>query len=106
MRKSLTLFAGAALLSVLAVGCASTEPQGILSVDIKLPSSNTSVATSTKKGSASCESWFGMVAMGDASVNAAIKKGGITKVNYVDKAVKSEIPLGIKTVYTTTVYGE
>ena len=106
MKKTLTLFAGAALLSTLAVGCASTEPQGCLSIDVKLPSSNTSVATSTKKGVASCESWFGMVAIGDASVNKAVKDGKITKINYVDKSIKSEIPLGIKTVYTTTVYGE
>ena len=49
---------------------------------------------------------MGFVATGDASIEAACKKAGITKIHHVDWKVVSDIPFGIKTIYTTTVYGE
>lgn len=44
------------------------------------------------------------VAMGDASIQAAMQNGGITKIHHVDYKVTSV--LGVYATYTTVVYGE
>lgn len=57
-----------------------------------------------KKGTSQCTSILGMVATGDASIDAAKKAGGITKVVHVDRTVKNI--MGFYGEYTTIVYGE
>ncbi len=52
----------------------------------------------------SIDRFLGMVAIGDASIEAAKKNGGITKVHHVDWAVENI--LGIIGKYRVTVYGE
>jgi hypothetical protein len=47
---------------------------------------------------------IGVVACGDASINAACHAGGITKVSWVSYSVDNI--LGTYGVYTTTVYGD
>jgi len=42
--------------------------------------------------------------MGDASIQAAMQNGGITKIHHVDYKVTSV--LGVYATYTTVVYGE
>jgi len=88
------------------VGCASPFPMGSGFIELKLPlqvTSNASVA-SPKVGIAECKSFCGVVAMGDASLSAAMKQGGITKVHYVDWQVKNIA--GIIGQYRLIVYGE
>jgi len=104
--KRISLFVALLAISAL-VGCASVVPRGGISSNMVLPVQvvDTKVVSS-KVGKASCVSWFGMVASGDASIEAAAKDGGITKISHVDWKVVSDIPVGIKTIYTTTVYGE
>ena len=51
-----------------------------------------------------CTSILSMVATGDASIEAAMKNGGITKVHHVDWQAKNI--LGIYGEFKTTVYGE
>ena len=46
----------------------------------------------------------GCFASGDASINAACKNGGITKVSWVSYSVNNF--LGTYATYTTTVYGD
>jgi len=57
-----------------------------------------------KVGTATATSILGLIATGDASIEAATRNGGITKVKYVDYSVKNI--LGLFGEYTTTVYGD
>jgi len=57
----------------------------------------------TKIGTASATSILGIIATGDASIEAAAKAGGITNIHHVD--YNSESTLGIIATYTVTVYG-
>ncbi len=85
-------------------GCATPYPQGILYTEVTLPSMATSNAGATKVGVAECETILGLVARGDASIQAAAKNGGITKIHHVDWEAKNI--LGILGKYKTIVYGE
>ena len=104
MKKIVMLVAAMAI--VVLSGCATAVPRGLISSNMTLPIQATGNMKGTKVGIAKCQSIMGFVASGDASIEAAMRKGGITKVSHVDWKVESEIPLGIKTVYTTTVYGD
>jgi hypothetical protein len=59
---------------------------------------------SSKSGSASATSVLGIVATGDASIQAASSNGGITKIQHVDQKVERILFFWAK--YTVTVYGE
>jgi Na+-transporting NADH:ubiquinone oxidoreductase subunit NqrB len=106
MKKLLMIFACAALLVVVAAGCVAPEPMGVIYTDIKRPELMSQDATHKKVGKSQSESWLNLVALGDSSIQKAIENGKIKKINHIDREIKSEIPLGIKTVYITTVYGE
>lgn len=101
----------AALAVIVLAGCTTAIPRGGIYSEMTLPALATgnkalTKTTGLKVGTSQCVSWFGMVATGDASIDAACQKMKITKIYHVDWKVVSEYPLGIKTVYTTTVYGE
>lgn len=85
-------------------GCATPFPYGIVYTGVNSPiavgSGNVSYS---KVGTATSKSYFGLVATGDASIEAAKNNGGISEVKYVD--YKAENILGIIGTYTTTVYG-
>lgn len=59
--------------------------------------------SSMKRGEATVSTILGLFATGDASVDAAAKNGGITKVSHVDYQSKSI--LGFYATFTTIVYG-
>jgi hypothetical protein len=64
-----------------------------------------------KRGTASSRNFFGLVEVGDSSINKAAKEANITKIYYVDTSLnKVYIPYFIIPVYakqkTTIVYGE
>ena len=103
MKKMSVLIAAMAV--VLLAGCTTAIPQGGIYSEMNLPVMATGETKGSKVGTSQCVSYLGMVAKGDASVAAAMKQGKISKVSHIDWKVESEIPLGIKTVYTTTVYG-
>ena len=103
--KIVTLCVALAVIAGLATGCASPYPQGVLLTELTLPVDVTSNnGKATKVGTATCTSLLGLIAQGDASIEAAKKNGGITKVHHVDWKAKSL--LGIIGEYTLTVYGE
>lgn len=77
---------------------------GVLYTDIKAPVAATSNSNSTKVGSASATSILGVVATGDASIDAAAKSAGITKIHHVDE--HSTSILGFFAKYKVYVYGE
>lgn len=57
-----------------------------------------------KTGTAMASSILGIVATGDASIEAAAKDGGITRIHHVDHHSKNI--LGLYAEFTTIVYGE
>ena len=87
-------------------GCAMTmtPATGGLYSDVKGPCIATSNATYSKMGTSKAQSILGWVALGDASIDAAMKDGNITKVHHVDYHCKSF--LGIYAELTVFVYGE
>lgn len=61
--------------------------------------------TSTAKTGRSCAtSILGIVGTGDASITAAAKNGGITRISYVDGESKGI--LGVWAEYCTVAYGD
>ena len=85
-------------------GCAAVTPMnGTLYTDLKGPVAMGTATGMSKVGEAKATSIVG-VALGDASIETAMKNGGITKVHHVDTKVKSI--LGVYAEYITTVYGE
>ena len=87
------------------MGCATMIPIGTLYTEQTLPMMVTSNGgNSSKTGVAQCTSMFGLIALGDCSIDTAKKNGGITKVYSVDGQVKNI--LGIYGTYTLVVKGE
>jgi TRL-like protein family len=84
-------------------GCATAVPVGMLYTEVKLPQSVTS-NTGRKEGTAECTSVLSLIATGDCSIQAAMKKGGISKISHVDWEAKSI--LGIFGEYRVHVFGE
>lgn len=98
-------FAVLAAAAVVLGGCATAIPQGAFFTDVKLPvASGEGEVLYTKTGVAEARSYLGLVAFGNASIEQAIKNGGIKKVKYVDYYANNI--LGIVGTYKTTVYGE
>jgi hypothetical protein len=106
MKDKLLVWAAIAVISFsLLWGCATPYPAGIAYTKLKLPVNVTSnPSDSPKVGIAECKSYFGLVAIGDASIETAMENGGITKIHFVDWDVKNI--LGIIGTYKVTVYGE
>jgi hypothetical protein len=77
---------------------------GFLYTDVKAPLAVTANEGSTKVGTAKMQSILGLVATGDASIEAAAKSAGITKIHHVDYEANSI--LGIVASFTVVVYGE
>lgn len=95
-----------ALCCALLTGC-SVVAQGpitaLVTVDMKGPVAMGAASGSAKVGRA--EAWGILVyATGDASITAAMKNGGITRVHHVDNETMTI--LGLYAKYTTIVYGE
>jgi hypothetical protein len=100
-----------AILAIFAIavsfsGCmAPMSPvSGMFYMDVKAPMIATSNTKGKKVGEASVKSILGVYAVGDASIEAAAKAGGITKISAVD--YKSKTILGIISTFTTVVYGD
>ena len=92
------------LVALVMGGCATYMPHGVLYVGAKGPVAAGTDATYSKTGKAEAQSILGLVATGDASIAAAAKNGGITKIKMVDWHVENI--LGIIGKYTTIVYGD
>ena len=86
-------------------GCATIYPSAAIYNNVQLPVTVTdNVGTPMKTGTAQATSILGLVATGDASIEAAKKNCNITKVYHVDWDAMNV--LGIYGRYTVTVYGE
>ena len=57
-----------------------------------------------KVGTATCNSYFGLIAVGDASIDKAVKRAKITKIDHVEWQANNV--LGMFGTYKVHVYGE
>ncbi len=104
MKKVLIVSVGCTLLG-LATGCATPYPIGSAYTQLRLPITATAnTGKATKVGVAECRSYLTLIAIGDASIEAAKRNGGITRVHHVDWDVENI--LGLIGRYRVTVYGE
>ncbi|PID77743.1 MAG: TRL-like protein family [Deltaproteobacteria bacterium] len=93
------------IFAVFISGCATNFPVGVGYTRLKLPVTATSSNEPySKVGVAQCTSILGLVATGDASIEAAMKNGNITKIHHIDWDVENFF--GVYGKYTITVYGE
>lgn len=100
--KIVTVLLCAAWLTGCATAAAPTT--GLLFSDVKGPvNSNEGTATS-KQGQSCASNILGLLATGDASIEAAKEDGGINKVTTVDHATKNI--LGLYAQFCTVAYGE
>ncbi|WP_121020403.1 TRL-like family protein [Helicobacter vulpis] len=88
---------------ILMAGCGTSIPVGALYTDVKVPVSGNGKHHS-KTGEASCTSILSLIAIGDCSVEAAAKAGGVSNIKSVDRKVVNY--LGIYGRYTTVVKGD
>lgn len=104
--KKLIASVSSIALAVFFTGCATPFPVGGAFTDIQLPvmATNNPITENTKKGVSTCESFLGLIAVGDASIEEAAQEGGITKITHIDWNAKNV--LGVYGIYTLTVYGE
>lgn len=94
--------------SLMMMGCAMPYMPGILFSDMAAPVEVTHTlqtsSAGSKTGEAQMVNYLGWIAQGDASVEAAAKAGGITKIKNVD--YKYNNILGIVQKTTTVVTGD
>lgn len=99
MKPTLIALLGLGLLSA---GCAT--PVGALYSDTETPLQATSSRAGTKVGEACASGFlFGLVALGDRSIEAARRNGGVNMITSVDEAVSGS-PLFFAN-YCTVVRG-
>lgn len=88
------------------MGCASamSPVTGAWYTDVKGPIGVTDAYGGTAMGEACASSILGLIATGDASVDAAKKNGGVAQVTVVDH--HSNSILGFYAKFCTVVYGK
>ncbi len=102
MKKTLALVALSAV-GILFTSCGTTtRPIGTVYADVSDPVA-VSGNSGSRVGEATSTSYFGVVALGDSSIEAAKRAGGISTVSSVD--VKRKNILGVISTYTTVVRG-
>jgi hypothetical protein len=106
MMKTIKITVLAAGIALMFSSCAMVKAPltGMVYTSMNAPLAVTSNSGSSKVGSAKASSLLGIIATGDASVDAACKAAGITKIHHVDEKVSSI--LGIIATYEVMVYGE
>lgn len=105
MKKSMIWLFVVATVAISLQSCITTQAGvGGLYTDVKQGEMATSNIRGSKVGTSKANSYLGLIAVGDASVDTAAKNGGITRISHVDSRKKSI--LGIVTSTTTIVYGE
>jgi hypothetical protein len=104
--KKLMLGACAIASAVILSGCASSIPMGGIITDVKMPvaAGGDKMPAQLKRGESMCKSYVGMVATGDASIQAALRDSGIKTIYYVDWEAFNV--LGIYGEYKCVVHGE
>jgi len=112
MRRIGLLVAACAMLFV-SVGCMAgyyrtpVQPSaGFLFARLEAPLTidNNGAAVTSKWGTAYSESFLGLIAIGDSSIQSAAENGGLSRIAYAD--YKFYNILGLYSKFTTVVYGQ
>lgn len=98
------LFLGIISLSGCGAFPLQTPVSGLLFTQVKAPVAVGNSPTYSKVGRAEAASYLGLIAIGDASIQAAMKQGNITQIHHVDS--EAWHLLGIVATYTVIVYGD
>lgn len=106
MKKVMLQIAALTGAVIMLSSCASglAPVTGFIYSDVKGPFAVTGNAGANKVGTAEAKSILGWIGTGDASIEAASKAAGITRIHHVDYHTKSI--LGIVATTTVIVYGE
>ncbi len=106
MKRILISLAAVACAATCLVSCSSVKSpiNGAFYTDIKDGIAVTGNTGSSKVGTATATGYVGVIATGDASIEAAAKSAGITTIHHVDYHSTSLV--GIINTYTTIVYGK
>lgn len=103
--KNVALMAAVAIFFSSCLAMSTRAPlTGFLYTSTKSPGAVTNNSGASKVGTAEAMSILGLVATGDASIDAAAKAAGISKIHHVDEECTSI--LGIVAKYKIYVYGE
>lgn len=84
--------------------CATYQPQGAIYNDATMAVAANPGVQATKTGKACANSYVGLIATGDASVETAMKNAGITKVATMNQHTNNI--LGVYGEYCTVVTGQ
>ncbi len=89
-------------------GCGTGFPTGLVYTEVTLPVCATSDPSiqDYNVGKASCTKWFGVIAIGDASIGEAKKNGTAGPISRVQRIEYHAIDICGCGKYTTIVYGE
>ncbi len=85
-------------------GVVKSPVAGLAFTDVRDGMAVTGNAGSSKVGTAEVKGYVGLVAIGDASIQAAARDAGITRIHHVDYQTRSYV--GMYNIYTVIVYGE
>jgi len=98
-----TLLVAGSLCALFLSGCAKAPVAGVIYTDVQDAVNATYSQRPTKLGTACANSYLGLIAMGDASINTARENGHINSVSSVDYSTWSI--LGLYTKYCVNVRG-
>jgi len=101
LRKSWAMVLSPLLVAV--SGCATGRPYGVLYTDAQTGLSASSNQAGNRVGESCATSYLGLVALGDASIEAARRNGGITLITSIDENVHNYASVVSK--YCTVVRG-
>lgn len=100
--KIVTVLLCAAWLTGCATAAAPTG--GVLFTDVQGPVNSNPGSATSAKGKACAKNFLGLLAQGDASIEAAKDDGGISEVTTVDH--ETTTILGLYAQFCTVVYGK
>ena len=105
MRLCSLLTLAACLCLVCSSGCMPPKAPvyGFVYMDVKGPEQATPNLLGKKMGKGSCESFLGVYARGDCSIETAAREANITRITHVDSY--AETVLLVYSKYTVLVYG-
>ncbi len=66
---------------------ASETPMGMIFKEVKQPGGGSGSVGISRVGSATCKSYFGIVALGDCSIRSAMRNGKISALSHYDEEV-------------------
>lgn len=105
MRPNYVLALIACLCLVCTAGCLPPKAPvyGLVYMNVKGPEQTTPNLLGKKMGKGYCESFLGVYARGDCSIETAAREANITRITHVDHY--SETVLLVYSKYTILVYG-